>query len=305
MFSSQLLSLSVNGSDLYHVISWFWIYSFLGWIWESSYVSIRSHKLVNRGFVSGPALTIYGAGAVAVYLIMKPFSGNVLLLYLGGVAVATILEYITGMLMEAIFHTNWWDYSHKKFNLQGKICLESSLFWGVMTLVLFYVFQPFVDAVVELLPRMYGEITLNIVMVVYCVDFGMSAFAAFHIKDKLISLDKTWDEFVEYLEKSRLGEAAEALKARASMLHHEFSGERTSAYLLRGKESLEAYLNRISEIGTEKREEITSKFDSFSEKYLNGKKAMDKITQRYVKAYPNLELSEKRKAARKAKKNKK
>ena len=93
----------ILGVDLYHVLAWFWLYSFCGWIWESSYVSIRQKKLVNRGFVNGPLLTLYGTGAVMVYLILRPFEENVWALYFGGVIVATVLEYVTGVLMETIF----------------------------------------------------------------------------------------------------------------------------------------------------------------------------------------------------------
>lgn len=93
----------ILGVDLYHVLAWFWLYSFCGWIWESSYVSIRQKKLVNRGFVNGPLLTLYGTGAVMVYLILRPFEANVWALYFGGVIVATVLEYVTGVLMETIF----------------------------------------------------------------------------------------------------------------------------------------------------------------------------------------------------------
>ena len=73
----------ILGVDLYHVLAWFWLYSFCGWIWESSYVSIRQKKLVNRGFVNGPLLTLYGTGAVMVYLILRPFEANVWALYFG------------------------------------------------------------------------------------------------------------------------------------------------------------------------------------------------------------------------------
>ncbi len=100
---------------------------------ESSYVSIRQKKLVNRGFVNGPLLTLYGTGAVMVYLILRPFEANVWALYFGGVIVATVLEYVTGVLMETIFHAHWWDYSNQKFNFQGKICLSSSIAWGFFT----------------------------------------------------------------------------------------------------------------------------------------------------------------------------
>lgn len=150
------MSFEILGVDLYHILSWFIVYSFMGWIWESCYVSAKSKKWVNRGFVSGPFVTIYGVGAVTVYVILRPVAGNILELYFAGVAVATILEYVTGVLMEAIFHTNWWDYSGKKFNFQGKICLGSSVAWGFFTLILFYIFQPFVGNLVEMVPRKTG-----------------------------------------------------------------------------------------------------------------------------------------------------
>jgi uncharacterized membrane protein len=309
MLSNQILDWRILGFDLYHIVSWFWIYSFFGWIWESSFVSIKNRKLVNRGFVSGPVLTIYGCGAVAVYLLMKPFDSNIFVLYFGGVVVTTVLEYITGVLMEVIFHANWWDYSNQKFNFQGKICLSSSIGWGFFTLVLFYVFQPFVDWLVGLYPRKYGEVGISFITMIYCVDFGMSSFVAFHIKDKLRSLDKTWDEFVEYLQNSRLAEAAESLKERASVLKQESSGERIRTYLEERKSAFGEYLDRISGENTDRREtfqerkeEYLEKFDHFVETYLKDKMSMDWITKRYMKAYPHLNLSSKIKEARKGKK---
>lgn len=121
------MEVKIAGVSLYYIINWFFIYSFLGWVWESCYVSAKAKKIINRGFINGPLCTIYGFGAISVYLILKDFDENILILYFGGVIVATVLEYITGWLMEAIFHTRWWDYSKKPFNLQGYICLGSPL----------------------------------------------------------------------------------------------------------------------------------------------------------------------------------
>lgn len=316
MLSGQMLDWKVLGFDLYHIISWFWIYSFIGWIWESSFVSVKSRKLVNRGFVSGPVLTIYGCGAVAVYLLLKPFDYSFLALYLGGVVVATVLEYVTGALMEAIFHANWWDYSNKKFNFRGRICLGSSIGWGFFTLMLFYVFHPFVNWIVSLYPRSYGEIGINLITMVYCVDFGMSAFVAFQIKEKLRNLDRTWDEFVDYLQNSRLGEAATYMKSRAAILQQEVSSDRIKAYFEERKGHFSSYLDRLGEGSSEMKEslperksEYMEKFDRFIETYLKDQKSMDRITKRYIKAYPNLGLSERfkkiKKKSKKSKENKK
>ena len=215
--------MKILGVDLYHVLAWFWLYSFCGWIWESSYVSIRQKKLVNRGFVNGPLLTLYGTGAVMVYLILRPFEANVWALYFGGVIVATVLEYVTGVLMETIFHAHWWDYSNQKFNFQGKICLSSSIAWGFFTLGLFYILQPIAVKVVNLVSDTTGEIIVSVVTVCYLVDFGFSAAAAFQLGQKMRSLEKTWGEFLKYLQKSRFNQLAEEMNAKVQQYRAEYS----------------------------------------------------------------------------------
>ena len=144
--------LTIRGIDLYHIINWFFIYSFFGWVWETFYVSMKHGEFINRGFVSGPFCTIYGFGAISVYLILKPVEGHLVLLFFGGIVVATLLEYVTAVLMESIFHTSWWDYSDNKFNFQGRICLGASLGWGVFTVILFRVLHPLVEDLVALYP---------------------------------------------------------------------------------------------------------------------------------------------------------
>ena len=81
MLGSQILDLKILGNDLYYIVNSFWIYSFFGWIWESSFVSVKKRKLVNRGFVTGPVLTLYGFGAVLVYMFLHPFSNHILTLF--------------------------------------------------------------------------------------------------------------------------------------------------------------------------------------------------------------------------------
>ena len=194
---------AVAGTDFYHIINWFFIYSFLGWVWESAYVSIKEKRLVNRGFVTGPLCTIYGCGAVAVYLILRPVSENLLLLFLGGIAVPTILEYLTAVLMEYIFHTSWWDYSKNKFNFQGRICLGASLGWGVFTVILFYVLQPFVEWIVSLYPEAVGRVMVCIAGALYLVDFGSYFANAMHIGKKHHGMDEVMDEVYEYVQSVR------------------------------------------------------------------------------------------------------
>ena len=110
----------------YTLAQWFlffYFYCFCGWVWESCYVSILKRHWVNRGFLHGPLLPIYGFGAITVLIATMPVRDNVVLVYVMGMIGATILEYFTGALMESLFHVRYWDYSSHRFNLNGHICL--------------------------------------------------------------------------------------------------------------------------------------------------------------------------------------
>ena len=200
--------LAINGVDFYHIANWFYIYSFLGWLWETCYVSVRKGKLINRGFINGPLCTIYGCGALAVYLILLPISDNLLLLFVGGVVVATALEYVTAVLMENIFHTSWWDYSDNKFNFQGRICLGCSLGWGVFTVGLFRVLHPVVQEFTELYTRRTGEVAVCVITVVYIVDFAFSAAAAFHLHERI----PAWEQALDQMRAELLVQAREKME---------------------------------------------------------------------------------------------
>ena len=125
--------------NIYTIHQWlivFYIYCFMGWIWESCYVSLKSHKWVNRGFLKGPFLPIYGTGAIVVLISTLRVQNNILLIFIIGMISATILEYITGALMEKLFHVRYWDYTSQPFNINGYVCLLCSLAWGVFSLLL-------------------------------------------------------------------------------------------------------------------------------------------------------------------------
>lgn len=302
-------NVQIAGEDLYHIINWFYIYSFLGWLWESCYVSAKEKKLVNRGFVTGPLCTIYGFGAVIVYLILKPISGNILILYLGGVVVPTILEYVTAVLMETIFHTSWWDYSKNKYNFQGRICLGASLGWGGFSVILFYVFQPIVEGIVSLYSMATGVLLVRIVTLLYAVDFGMSFMNAMQIGEKLRNMDVVRDELYEYIQNTRLYESTEELKGR--LAHY-----RLPEYLPEMKRRLEERVDAMVAFAGESPEEFKARQEKrvaelaerfgIAQKRLERLKAMGNVfTRRTMNAYPNMKSRAqalKERAVRKTKK---
>lgn len=267
-------NLTVCGIDFYHLMNWLIIYSFFGWVWETCYVSVKSGKFVNRGFINGPLCTIYGFGAVSVYVILRPFSDNLLYLYLGGVVVATALEYVTAVLMESIFHTSWWDYSDNKFNFQGRICLGASLGWGAFTVILFKVLHPLVESIVILYPVYVGEIGICVIGVGYVVDFAFSAAAAFHIHEKLPVIEA----------------AMEQAKGEMLVKMH----EKIASVGFAKEATLESVKERLGDVEVlkemeQKRAAITAEISAELQKRKEVMAAkVGHNMQRFVKAYPNL-----------------
>ncbi len=118
-----------------YVFALFVFYSFVGWLSEVVYCSILERRFVNRGFLNGPLCPVYGFGALLVIYLLGPFAGNIPLLFVMAVIVTSVLEYATGLFLETAFGTTWWDYSHYRFNLHGRVCLLNSLLFGAMGVV--------------------------------------------------------------------------------------------------------------------------------------------------------------------------
>jgi len=168
----------------------FYLYCFLGWCFESAYVSLKTRKLTNRGFMRGPFLPLYGSGAIMMLVVSAPFQDNLLLTYFAGVVGATVLEYITGVTMEALFKVRYWDYSEQPLNFQGHICLGTSLAWGFLTIGMTrFIHQPIAQAVL-----MIPENTLTVLTMFLTVgvasDFTMAFRAAMDLRDILVRMEK-------------------------------------------------------------------------------------------------------------------
>ncbi len=167
----NMWSRTLFGFDSYHVILWFLTYSILGWAVESFYMSICNRKLTNRGFSRGPICPIYGVGALTVFILLRPYSHNKILLFIMGSFLATLIEYITALLMNRLFGEIWWDYKDKPFNYKGILCLESSIAWGVYTVILFVFLQGFVEGIVNRIPFAIGRILGSLIIFAVVIDY--------------------------------------------------------------------------------------------------------------------------------------
>ncbi len=181
----------------YKIAQWlffFYVYCFLGWCFESAFVSAKSRKLVNRGFMRGPFLPLYGSGAMMMLVVSMPFRDNVVLTYVAGVIGATALEYVTGVTMEALFKVRYWDYSNRFMNFQGHICLRSSIAWGFLTILMTRVIhQPIEQLVMSVSYRGLSYVTA--LMTIYIVvDFTLSFKAALDLRDILAKMQTVREE---------------------------------------------------------------------------------------------------------------
>jgi uncharacterized membrane protein len=143
------------------------IYSFLGWCVEVVYHTVNYGEFSNRGFVGGPVCTIYGVGFTGVTILLSPFRDNVFVLFPVSVLLATALEFITGWVLEKVFHEKWWDYSKQPFNLKGYICLRFSIIWGLACTGTLMIVHPIVEKVYRAIPKKVCTVFLIVAFAIF------------------------------------------------------------------------------------------------------------------------------------------
>ncbi|MFG6323253.1 MAG: putative ABC transporter permease [Lachnospiraceae bacterium] len=173
----------------------FYFYCFLGWLWETCYVSVLKAKWVNRGFMRGPFLPIYGSGAIVVLIFTLPFRTNAGLVFVVGMTSATLLEYFTGAAMEKMFHVRYWDYSKQRLNLNGHICVTSSLAWGCFSVILTLYGHTPVERFVLNMNTNVLEVLVFVLTVYISIDMAESIREAINLKEVLLGLEENNEDF--------------------------------------------------------------------------------------------------------------
>ena len=168
------------------LIALFLIYSFIGWIVEVSAFLIQDHKFVNRGFFIGPVVPIYGTGGILITILLTKYQSDPIVLFCMAVVVCSILEYLTSYIMEKIFKTRWWDYSNKKFNINGRICLSNLILFGIMGLVMVYLINPFLIDILNKIDPILLKCVVSILIVLFVIDF----FVSFSVTSKIKNVGK-------------------------------------------------------------------------------------------------------------------
>lgn len=188
----------------YTVLQWttfFMLYCMFGWCFESTYCSIKSGHLQNRGFCHGPWLPIYGVGASLLVLLTHGHEGNRLYLFLVGFFGGTCLELVTGFLMNKIFHMRWWDYSQNPLNFHGYICLPASIGWGIAAIFVTQVIHPRIASIPETWSYITFVVMNTIFYTLFVEDVIFSTIAALELKERVARIAKNSEE-IQLLRKS-------------------------------------------------------------------------------------------------------
>ena len=185
--------------NLFEILTYFIIYSVLGWIMESIVRSICEKKIINTGFFKGPCCPIYGIGAIIMFLFLDSFENKPILIFFLSTIILTLWEYLVGVLLEKLFNTKYWDYSDQKFNFQGRICLVNSICWGILGVVFIKYIHPFVQSIVSRVDKNVLTFTMIIFTIVFFVDMIVSIINVKNIKSTLNKIEEMNREIKEKL----------------------------------------------------------------------------------------------------------
>lgn len=290
---------SIFGFTLYQLFWYFVLYSLLGWCAEVVFCTVNTGKFVNRGFLNGPVCPIYGFGMLIVLCALTPLSGSLPVLFVGGAVLASLLELVTGFALEKLFHTQWWDYSDKPFNVGGYICLSFSLLWGLLIVLVMRVIHPVVAGAVAVVPTLAGEIAAVPVLLAYLADLAVTVRGILKFNRSLGELEKIAQALHKVSqglsetlgEKSleaaaAVGEKGQALGERLEETKANLSGLLDGTRASLDEKRLQAALG-----AAEYRDELQRRLDELQARYNELMAARpSRISRRLMRAFPDMKL---------------
>lgn len=256
--------------ELHEILLCFFIYGFLGWCTEVAFAAAKEKRFVNRGFLNGPICPIYGIGVVAVVLLLMPYKNQLFILYVMSIIVVTALEWVTGFILEKLFHSKWWDYSNMPLNLNGYVCLLFSLIWGVACVVIVKWIHPLIYKGVKILPDWLGTVLL--------VVLGIGILADLYVT------------VTNILKMNRHLAKMEEIAAELRRISDEL-GENISENVLEAMEKREDIAEDMQEYTDEWKdrvEELKERADELREKYRDIKFKNARSVRRILRAFPRM-----------------
>lgn len=199
----------------------FFLCSFVGYFMEVAWVFLGSKKLVNRGFLCGPVIPIYGFGALLILFSLLRYYNDPVVVFVFGMIITSVLEYFISFMLEKIFHNKWWDYSNTKYNINGRICLRNSFAFGILSIVIIYFVTPLFGILFSFFSIKFWEVLAIILFVLLLLDTIYSVIIAYNLRNRIIIVEELKNEkiaLIPVLFEKRLRESIEGFKAFPSRL---------------------------------------------------------------------------------------
>lgn len=295
------MNYEVLGFKIYYLAMYFIIFSFAGWLMETIRVSMRNKSFVNRGFINGPFCPIYGVGMNIIIVFLSDFKDNYLLLGFLGMVLASALEYLTSYVLEKLFHESWWDYSYRKFNINGRISLDISVAWGVLSLIMIELVVPILNYFINKINYIFGEIIIYVFFIYFFFDLCVTVYHLVSLNAVKAKFKENKEELMSAIYALRLNMknklATEELKLAFENKYEQFVAkyfdkEQITDFKGEFKEFFKEFFNEISEKVSEdafEKNNLQNKINKYKEKYIAVNKiAGNAINKRILKAFPNI-----------------
>lgn len=283
---------AANGERLnmvydYSFLQWmliFYIYCFLGWCFESTVVSVQQRRFVNRGFLRGPMLPIYGFGATLLLHVSLPLYNHPAALFAVSMLVATIFEYIVGVVMEKLFKVKYWDYSSHRFQFQGRICLQSSLCWGFFGVLLARVIHPPVEVLAVGLPSVLLAVLVALLTIAFAGDVAVSVRTALDLARLLEELDELREQGAAL--RHELSQTAMVRLTNLSYRVDEARGE-WSEKMDDARAQLNERMDDAREQWSDTKEQILDRLDAIQQRFNERAESLKRTRKRMLRGNPS------------------
>lgn len=275
--------MAIFGIDIRVYFLLFMTYACFGWCMEVVGKLIQYRKFINRGFLIGPYCPIYGYGALLITFLLKKYTNDPITLFIMVILVCGILEYLTSYFMEKIFHARWWDYSQKKFNINGRVCLDTIIPFGLLGIFIMYVSNPFLIEKIETLPELALNIIFWILLIIYIVDNIVSTNVISYVGKTTKKFGKDLDNTEEITKKVK-----EALIGKSALYRRLLNAyPKIQSIKIKIKEKQEEIKRQVEEQKEElkqsvkkQKEEIKKKMENISENQKEYNKTKMKINKK-------------------------
>ena len=250
-----------------YVFLCFSFYAFAGWCCEVVYAALATGKFVNRGFLNGPVCPIYGFGMLLVLAALSSLSDNLLTLFVGSFVLTSAIEFLTGYLLEKVFHDKWWDYSNEHFNIKGYICLRFSLMWGFACTFVVKCVHPIVDGVINAIPRVVAISMTIVISLLFVCDIATTLVTIFKLKKRIRLIESITAEIKAVSDKIGSGLYEGAVKGEKKFDEAREKYEKSNEKLKSELEKAKAKLDKLKNEKFFGYKRIAKAFPKLNEKY--------------------------------------